>query len=40
MPQRTHHFSLLRTGWIVELQEGLKLIVLGERDDFHDGAEL
>lgn len=38
--EQTHPFSLLRIGWIVELQQGLKLIVLGECDDFHDGAKL
>lgn len=36
----SHQFRLLRIDRFAELQKGLELVVLGERDDLHDGAKL
>ena len=36
----THSLSVLSVHGITELQQSLKLVVSGERDDFQHGAEL
>lgn len=40
MRSPTHYFGLLGGRWVVELQQSLELIVLGECDYLHDRAEL
>ena len=39
-PAGTHQFGLLGIDGVAELEQGLELVVLGERNDLHDGAKL